>query len=70
VRLTGSLATANFVDVILHTRVPVGRLVDWVDQPHLYLLWTAWRILTFRPDVAGVSAGVLEPAAGLARVPV
>ena len=32
-----SLATANFVDVILHTRVPVGRLVDWVDQAHLYL---------------------------------
>ena len=31
-----SLATANFVDVILHTRVPVG-LVDWVDQAHLYL---------------------------------
>ena len=32
-----SLATANFVDVILHTRVPVGRLVDWVDQAYLYL---------------------------------
>jgi hypothetical protein len=32
-----SLATANFVDVILHTRVPVGRLVDWVDQANLYL---------------------------------
>ncbi len=32
-----SLATANFVDVILHTRVPVGRLVDWADQAHLYL---------------------------------
>jgi hypothetical protein len=23
--------------VILHTRVPVGRLVDWVDQANLYL---------------------------------
>ncbi len=32
-----SLGTANLVDVILHTRVPVGRLVDWVDQAHLYL---------------------------------
>jgi hypothetical protein len=32
-----SLATANFIDVILHTRVPVGRLVDWVDQAQLYL---------------------------------
>jgi len=32
-----SLVTANLVDVLLHTRVPVGRLVDWVDQAHLYL---------------------------------
>lgn len=32
-----NLATANLVDVILRTRVPVGRLVDWVDQAHLYL---------------------------------
>lgn len=33
-----NLITANFVDVLLHTRVPVGRLVDWVDQAHLFLL--------------------------------
>jgi hypothetical protein len=32
-----NLATANLVDVLLHSRVPVGRLVDWVDQAHLYL---------------------------------
>lgn len=32
-----NLVTANFVDVILHTRVPVGRLVDWVDQAALYV---------------------------------
>jgi len=32
-----NLATANLVDVMLHTRVPVGRLVDWVDQAKLYL---------------------------------
>ncbi len=32
-----NLATANLVEVMLHTRVPVGRLVDWVDQAHLYL---------------------------------
>ena len=31
-----NLATANLIDVILHTHVPVGRLVDWVDQAHLY----------------------------------
>jgi hypothetical protein len=32
-----NLATADLVDVILHTRVPVNRLVDWVDQACLYL---------------------------------
>jgi hypothetical protein len=32
-----NLATANLVDVVLHSRVPVSRLVDWVDQAHLYL---------------------------------
>jgi hypothetical protein len=32
-----SLTTANLVDVILHTNVPVGRLVDWIDQAYLYL---------------------------------
>ena len=31
-----NLVTANLVDVILHTKVPVGRLVDWVDQAYLY----------------------------------
>ncbi|HEV2760031.1 MAG TPA: hypothetical protein VGV86_10740 [Acidimicrobiales bacterium] len=32
-----NLATANLVDVTLHSRVPVSRLVDWVDQAHLCL---------------------------------
>jgi hypothetical protein len=32
-----NLATANLVDVMLRTRVPVERLIDWVDQAHLYL---------------------------------
>ncbi len=32
-----NLATANLVDVILHTRVPVDRLVDWLDQASLAL---------------------------------
>lgn len=32
-----NLATANLVDVILNTRVPVERLVDWVDQALLFL---------------------------------
>jgi hypothetical protein len=32
-----NLLTANLPEVILHTRVPVGRLVDWIDQAHLFL---------------------------------
>ena len=35
-----NLATANIVDVMLRTRIPVDRLVDWIDQAYLYLhLW-------------------------------
>lgn len=32
-----NLATMNLVDVILHTRVPPGRLVDWIDQAILLM---------------------------------
>jgi hypothetical protein len=32
-----NLATMNLVDVILHTRVPPGRLVDWIDQAVLLI---------------------------------
>ena len=32
-----ALATANLVDLLLGTRVPVNTLVDWVDQALLYL---------------------------------
>lgn len=32
-----NLATAKLVDVLLHTRVPVARLVDWVDQAVLLI---------------------------------
>ena len=32
-----NLATADLVDVMLNTRIPVDRLVDWVDQSLLYL---------------------------------
>lgn len=31
-----NMATANMVDLILNTRYPVNRLVDWVDQAILY----------------------------------
>lgn len=32
-----NLATASFVDLMLNTRIPIGRLVDWVDQAILML---------------------------------
>lgn len=32
-----NLMTANVVDVLLHTRVPVARLVDWIDQALLLI---------------------------------
>ena len=32
-----NLTTMNLVDVILHTRVPPGRLVDWLDQAFLLI---------------------------------
>lgn len=32
-----NLTSANLVDLLLHTRVPVARLVDWVDQACLRL---------------------------------
>jgi hypothetical protein len=63
-----SLATANFVDVILHTRVPVGRLVDWVDQAQLYLhldrLEGTWRERRHAAAGTGPQASVPAIAAG------
>jgi hypothetical protein len=32
-----NLSTANLVDLMLYTRMPIGRLVDWIDQAFLYL---------------------------------
>lgn len=32
-----NLTTMNLVDMILHTRAPVGRLVDWLDQAFLLI---------------------------------
>ncbi len=35
-----NLASANFVDLMLKTRAPISRLVDWMDQAYLALhLW-------------------------------
>ena len=36
-----NLATANLVDVMLNTRTPVNRLIDWIDQSFLYLRVTS-----------------------------
>jgi hypothetical protein len=59
-----SLATANLVDVILHTRVPVSRLVDWVDQAHLYLhldrMERGWLDRALHGDKADASHGDTE----------
>jgi hypothetical protein len=66
-----NLATANLVDVVLHTRVPVGRLVDWIDQAHLYLhldraergrfeRWRSGRRAQRRSDDGDVAARVPE----------
>jgi hypothetical protein len=32
-----TLTTANLVDLLLYTRMPIARIVDWVDQGSLYL---------------------------------
>jgi hypothetical protein len=32
-----NLTTANLVDLMLYTRMPIARLVDWIDQGFLYL---------------------------------
>ena len=39
---TQNLATANLVDVVLHSRAPVGRLVDWADQALLLQHLPPW----------------------------
>jgi hypothetical protein len=69
-----NLATANFVDVMLHTRVPVGRLVDWVDQAYLCLHLDRvergrrenWQARRAAPGPA--TPGQPPPAAGSARL--
>lgn len=32
-----NLATANIVDLMLNTRIPIERLIDWIDQALLYI---------------------------------
>jgi hypothetical protein len=54
-----NLTTMNLVDVILHTRVPAGRLVDWTDQAFLLIhLEPAERgeLTGRRPEAGGAGA--------------
>lgn len=54
-----NLTTMNLVDVILHTRVPPGRLVDWADQAFLLIhLEPAERgeLTGRRPEAGGAEA--------------
>jgi hypothetical protein len=73
-----NLTTMNLVDVILHTRVPAGRLVDWIDQAFLLIhlehadrdgLASARQL---QPGPAGAKPGAkpgVEPAAELVAEP-
>ena len=47
------LTTADLVELMLHTRVPVNRMVDWIDQAFLYL-----RLEPAPPGAAGGAAPV------------
>jgi hypothetical protein len=51
-----NLATMNLVDIVLHTRVPPGRLVDWIDQAMLYLRLGP----AARPDTKPMEDGKVE----------
>jgi hypothetical protein len=48
----------NLVDVILHTRAPVGRLIDWIDQAFLLIHLDP----VSRAEIDG--AGDVAPASG------
>jgi hypothetical protein len=51
-----NLTTANLVEVILHTRAPVGRLVDWIDQAVL--------CIHLAPETDGAGSEKDAPAGG------
>ena len=63
-----NLTTVNLVDVILRTRVPVGRLVDWIDQAFLLIhLEPAERgeLTGRRPEAGGAEARRLLRRVGI-----
>jgi hypothetical protein len=53
-----NLTTMNLVDVILHTRAPVGRLIDWIDQA--FLLIHLEPVTSDEPEAAGSTRAALR----------
>ena len=70
-----ALATANLVDLLLGTRVPVNTLVDWVDQALLYLCVPKkprpciWRRAVLQPGPPGHEAGRYTRTASSSAMP-
>lgn len=60
-----NLTTMNLVDVILHTRVPVGRLVDWVDQAFLLIHLEPVERKQLTRHRGAASAETLDPRSGV-----
>jgi hypothetical protein len=60
-----NLATAKFVDVLLHTRVPVARLVDWVDQALLLIHLPAEPVLVEQKGMTHKSRALHAAEGGL-----
>jgi len=64
-----NLTTMNLVDVILHTRVPPGRLVDWTDQAFLLIHLDHADRKELDEQRKGQGADGRDPAAGQAAAP-
>jgi hypothetical protein len=60
-----NLTTMNLVDVILHTRVPVGRLVDWVDQAFLLIHLEPVERKQLTSHRRGESTKTMDPRSGV-----
>jgi hypothetical protein len=56
-----NLTTMNLVDVILHTRAPVGRLIDWIDQAFLLI-----HLDPARREINGAPSADANPREGAA----
>ena len=64
-----NLATANIVDVVMHSRAPVGRIVDWIDQAllrqHLPPLTPPAKKQDRRDSDAGMDTALLQALGAL-----